>query len=174
MQFPFPRSNFCDLWVHSLPHPIPSSERKEKDKAAKDYKETFMCIFTFVLSCQRKISDDLIYIGLTLCTMRNSIWLSSLFTFQCSVMYFTYFGASLVAQMVKRLPAVRETGVRSLGQEDPLEKEMATHSSVLAWRIPGTGGPDGLPSMGSHRVRHNWATSLTLHIFEKKSLIFAK
>ena len=46
--------------------------------------------------------------------------------------------ASLVAQMVKRLPAVRETQVRSLGQEDPLEKEMATHSSTLAWRIPWT------------------------------------
>ena len=46
--------------------------------------------------------------------------------------------ASLVAQRLKRLPAVRETWVRSLGQEDPLEKEMATHSSILAWRIPWT------------------------------------
>ena len=43
------------------------------------------------------------------------------------------------------------------GWEDPLEKEMATHSSVLAWRIPGTGEPGGLPSMGSHRVRHDWS-----------------
>ena len=50
--------------------------------------------------------------------------------------------------MVKRLPAMRETQVRSLGREDPLEKEMATHSSTLAWRIPGTGEPGGLPSMG--------------------------
>ena len=65
------------------------------------------------------------------------------------------FRASLVAQMVKHLPAMRETRVLSLGQEDPLEKEMATHSSVLAWRIPGMGEPDGLPSMGSHRVRHD-------------------
>ena len=48
------------------------------------------------------------------------------------------FWASLVAQMVKRLPAMRETWVRSLGREDPLEKEMATHSSILAWRIPWT------------------------------------
>ena len=54
--------------------------------------------------------------------------------------------------MVKRLPTMRETGVQSLGQKDPLEKEMATHSSVLAWRIPGTGEPGGLPSTGSHRV----------------------
>ena len=57
--------------------------------------------------------------------------------------------------MVKRLPAMWETEVRSLGREDPLEKEMATHSSVLAWRIPGTGEPDRLPSMGSHRVGHD-------------------
>ena len=57
--------------------------------------------------------------------------------------------ASLVAQRVKRLPAMRETWVRSLGQEDPLEKEMVTHFSTLAWRIPGTGEPDGLLSMGS-------------------------
>ena len=62
-----------------------------------------------------------------------------------------------VAQRLKRLPAMRETWVQSLGWEDPLEKEMATHSSVLAWRIPGTGEPGGLPSMGSHRVRHDWS-----------------
>ena len=63
--------------------------------------------------------------------------------------------ASLVAQRLKPLPAMGETWVQSLGQEDPLEKEMATHSSVLAWRIPGMGEPGGLPSMGSHRVGHD-------------------
>ena len=57
--------------------------------------------------------------------------------------------------MVKRLPTTRETRVQSLGWEDPLEKEMATHSSTLAWRIPGMGEPGGLPSMGSHRVGHD-------------------
>ena len=57
--------------------------------------------------------------------------------------------------MVKNLPAMQETQVRSLGQEDPLEKEMATHSSVLAWIIPGSGEPVGLPSKGSHRVGHD-------------------
>ena len=62
---------------------------------------------------------------------------------------------SLVAQTVKPLPAMRETWVRSLGWEDAVEKEMATHSSILAWRIPGTEEPGGLLSMGSHRVRHN-------------------
>ena len=57
--------------------------------------------------------------------------------------------ASLVAQSVKKLPAVQETWVQSLGQEDPLEKEMATHCSILAWRIPWREEPGGLQSMGS-------------------------
>ena len=60
--------------------------------------------------------------------------------------------ASLVAQRVKNLLAVRETWVQSLSQEDPLEKEMATHSSVLAWRMPRTEEPGGLQSMGLQRV----------------------
>ena len=56
---------------------------------------------------------------------------------------------------------MRETWVQSLGREDPLEKEMATHSSILAWRIPWTEEPGGLRSTGLQRVGHNWATSLT-------------
>ena len=63
--------------------------------------------------------------------------------------------ASLVAQMVKYLPAMLETRVRSLGWEDLLEKETATHSSTLAWRIPRTEEPGRLQSMGSQRVRHD-------------------
>ena len=63
--------------------------------------------------------------------------------------------AFLVAQRLKRLPARRETWVQSLGQEDPLEKEMAIHSSVLAWRIPWTEKPGRLQSMASQRVRHD-------------------
>ena len=59
-----------------------------------------------------------------------------------------------MAQTVKNLPAVQETWVRFLGQEDPLEKAMATHSSILAWRIPWTEEPDGLQSMGSQRAGH--------------------
>ena len=58
-------------------------------------------------------------------------------------------------QMVKRLPAMRETWVRSLGWEDPLEKEMATHSSILAWGIPWTEKPGGLQSMGLQRVGYD-------------------
>ena len=69
------------------------------------------------------------------------------------------FDRVMVAQMVKHLPAVRETQVWSLGWEDPLEKEMATHSSTLAWKIPWTEEPVRLQYMGSQRVRHNWMTS---------------
>ena len=60
-----------------------------------------------------------------------------------------------VVQMVKNLPAMQETWVQSLGQEDPLEKEMATHSSILAWKIPWTEKPGGLQSVGLQRVRHD-------------------
>ena len=68
-----------------------------------------------------------------------------------------YHGASLVAQMVKNLPEIRETWLRSLGWEDPLEEGMATRSSILAWRIPWTEKPGGLQSMKSmksQRVGH--------------------
>ena len=70
--------------------------------------------------------------------------------------------ASLVAQMVKRLLAMRETWVRFLGREDPLEKEMAIHSSTLTGKIPWTEEPDRLQSMGSQRVGRDWVTSLSL------------
>ena len=63
--------------------------------------------------------------------------------------------ASLVAQMVKNLPARQATQVRSLVEEDPLEKEMATHSSILAWRIPWTEAPSRLQSMGLQSIGHN-------------------
>ena len=65
------------------------------------------------------------------------------------------FQASLVAQMVKNPPAMWETWVRSLGREDPLEKAMATHSGILAWRIPWTEEPGGLQSMGLQRFGHD-------------------
>ena len=63
--------------------------------------------------------------------------------------------ASLVTQIVKNMPAMRETCVRSLGWEDPLEKEMATYFSILGWKISRTEEPGGLQSMGSKRVRHD-------------------
>ena len=61
----------------------------------------------------------------------------------------------MVAQMVKNLPAMQETRIQSLGGEDPLEKGMATHPSILAWRIPWTEEPGGLLCMGSQRVGHD-------------------
>ena len=75
-----------------------------------------------------------------------------MYVFAC---LYIYKWVSLVAQMVKNLRAVQEMGVQSLDQEDPLEKEMATHSSILAGKIPWTEEPGGLQSMGSHRVGHD-------------------
>ena len=74
---------------------------------------------------------------------------------------------SLVAQTVRHLPTMRETWVGSLGREDPLEKEMATLSSTLAWKIPWMEELGGLQSMGLQRVGHNWATSLSFFNLSK-------
>ena len=82
----------------------------------------------------------------------SNIWLQVLALYNASLMVWT----------VKNLPAMQETWVRSLGQEDPLEKGMATYSSILAWRIPWTEEPDGLQSVGSQGVRNDWETS-TFH-----------
>ena len=75
-----------------------------------------------------------------------------------------------VDQRVKNLPAMQETRVQFLGPEDPLEKGMAIHSSILAWRIPWTEEPGGLQSMGLQRVGHDWATN-THRIHKFKSFI---
>ena len=69
-----------------------------------------------------------------------------------------------MAQIVKNPPAVQETWVQSLGWEDPLEKEIATHSRILAWRIPRTEEPGELQSVGSQRVRHDWVTNTDIII----------
>ena len=73
----------------------------------------------------------------------------------CSVNFNTCIDSCLVVQMVKNLPAMQETRVQSLSQKDPLEKEMTTHPSILAWRIPWTEEPGKLQSMGSQRIRHD-------------------
>ena len=70
----------------------------------------------------------------------------------------------VVARRLKRLPPMRETQVRSLSREDPLEKEMVTHSSILAWRIPWTEKPGRLQSTGLQRVRHDWVTFLSFFL----------
>ena len=76
--------------------------------------------------------------------------------------YINTYMASLVAQTVKRLPTMWKTRVGYLGREKPLEKEMAIHSSTLAWKIPWTEEPGRLQSMGSQRVRHGWENKLSL------------
>ena len=75
--------------------------------------------------------------------------------------YFYSLFKSFSAQRLKHLPTMRETWVLSLGQEDPLEKEMAIHFSILAWRIPWREESGRVQSMGSQRVRHDWVTSLS-------------
>ena len=80
--------------------------------------------------------------------------------------------SSLVAQTVKRLPTMQETWVQSQGRDDLLEKEMATHASILAWnilKIPWTEEPDRLQSMRLQRVGHNWATSLSFSLYKSMS-----
>ena len=86
----------------------------------------------------------------------DRIWFNFPLSIALSICFplWVVFGASLVAQRLKHLPAMWETWVRSLGREDALEKEMATHSSILAWRISWAEEPGGLQSMGSQRLGH--------------------
>ena len=92
-------------------------------------------------------------------------------TFMHASVYIYIMIGFLGGSVVKNLPAKQETRVQSLGQEDPLETGMATHSSILAWRIPWTEEPGGLQSMGSQRVGHDWATK---HTQEKIRVLFLK
>ena len=105
---------------------------------------------TILLTYQRKYKFSQYIFGAQQCTYFN-------FSFKA---IYAWHRASLVAKRLKRLPPMWETQVRFLGQEDSLEKEMATHSTILAWRIPWTEEPGRLQSTGSQRVRHDWATSL--------------
>ena len=98
--------------------------------------------------------------ALILISMKN-LNSNSLFLQLCFRVKGKSLGASLGAQMVKSLPAMQETRVRSLGQEDPLEKEMTTYSSILAWIIPWTEETGGLQSMGSQKVRLDWQLTLS-------------
>ena len=83
-------------------------------------------------------------------------WMNTFgFVLNCSILVWR---ASVMTQQVKSPPTVQETQVQSLVWEDPLEKEMATHSSTLAWEVPWTEEPGGLQSVGSQRVRHDWMT----------------
>ena len=92
----------------------------------------------------------------TSCSLKSIMCFTVL---QKPALNYCLFQASLVAQMVKNLPAVQDTQAQSLGWEDPLKKGMSTHSGILAWRIPWTQEPGRLQSMGSQRVRHGWVTN---------------
>ena len=114
-----------------------------------------------------------------ICTSTSLLWVPPLFVniqtqLVCWVCEHTFYDQvnlpwhlvpSLVCQRLKRLPAMWETWVQSLGREVPLEKEMAIHSCILAWRIPRTEEPGGLQFMGSQRVGHDWVTSLSLKLW---------
>ena len=102
-----------------------------------------------------------IYNGILLSQKKErKIWVTSSEVDECRNCY-TEWETFLVAQMVKHLPTMLETRVQSPGWDDLLEQEMATHSSILAWKIPWTEEPGGLQSKGSQKVGHDWATSLT-------------
>ena len=89
-----------------------------------------------------------------LCAIKIFLWNNSQF---CNLVYRCFrFDSQTVAKMVKNLPAIPETWIWSLGQEDTLEKETSIHSSILAWRFPWTEEPGGLHSIGSQRVGPNW------------------
>ena len=103
--------------------------------------------FYILLGCFAHILLRIFFSGLITCTFLTLLCL-------CNIR-----GLLQVAQMVKNLPAMQETWVQSLLQEDLLDKGMATNSSILAWRIPWKEEPAGLQSMGSQRVGHNWATN---------------
>ena len=110
--------------------------------------------------------------AVSICISLMMIYVEHLFVFLLAT-----FRASLVAQLAKNLPAMQKNRVWSLGQEDPLEKGIATHSRILVWRIPwttkeATGGitPWWATSMGSQRVRHDWATNTYYSFFEVMSV----
>ena len=107
-------------------------------------------LFVIFLTCFETISLVSYNCIFLVSNLSVSIWWS----FSSFVIFLR---VALVAQTVKRLPAMWETQVQSLAWEDPLEKEMATHSSNLAWKIPWTEEPDRLQSMESQRVGHDWA-----------------
>ena len=109
-------------------------------------------LFSSSLSAIRVVSSA--YLRLLILLLEIS-WFQLLFQLELATAK-----TSLVTQMVKHLPTMWETWVQSLGREGLLEKEMATHSSILAWKIPWTEEPGGLQSMGLQRVGHDWGTSL--------------
>ena len=116
--------------------------------------------FFFIIYNEKHIY---MYIYIYMCVFNKYIYIyTHIYIYMFNKYIYIFVKSSLVAQMVNCLSAMRETWVWSLGREDTLEKEMATQSSTIAWKIPWTEKPDRLQSMGSQRVGHDWATSLYL------------
>ena len=149
--------NYLEFWC--------STGKVEEDIWRETLRFVFRDIFHIFLHCHSSLSPkerSQLLVSLILSTQ----WL------QWSVQWrelirerikpVTVAGFTLTAQLVQNLPAVQETRVRSLGWEDPREKQMATHSSILAWKISWTEEPGGLQSMGLQRVGHNWVTNTYL------------
>ena len=133
------------LWVNNTTISTNSRNSPKRNKNIGSCKELNTDVLSSFICCSPKLNRTHMYVSrswVKLCYIHNSRT------------------ASLVAQTVKYLPAVWKTQVRSLGWEDPLVKELATHSSTLAWKIPWTKEPGRLQSMGSQRVGHDWVTSL--------------
>ena len=108
------------------------------------------------------IGDFLLVVGWLLCYKKMIRWMRTFGWYDLDSWFWgrwvSHWGHLMVAQMVNNLPSVQETWVQSMGREDSLEKGMATHSSILAWRILWIEKLGGLQSMGLKRVRHDWAT----------------
>jgi len=126
-----------------------------------------MLYFCFSSGDWQKTSNKTLWVSTGWVNLRGyvlRVYIMITFTF---IHFFTR--TSLVAQTVKNLSTMRETWVPSLGREDPLEKEMAIHSSTIAWKIPWTEEPGRLQSMGSKRVEHDRTTSLSFHFHPTKN-----
>ena len=107
-----------------------------------------------------QLSSQITFFLLPLLMFLASVCLTLISSLVClSFCLIEVFVASLLAEKVRNLPAIQETQVQSLGKEYPLEEEMATHASILAWRIPWREVPGRLQSMGSQRVRQDWETN---------------
>ena len=128
----------------------------------------------FSIKCDRKIRMK--FLADPVIRITGHIWSAPGRMFHCpcssSYLLLSSLHGTLVAQMVKNLPAMKETWVRSAGREDPLEEGMATHSSILAWRVPWTEEPGGLQSMESKRAGHDWPSNIPLlpYVFSCLSL----
>ena len=157
-----------ETWVQSLGWEDPPGEEKGYPLQYSGLENSMNCIvshdwatFTSLqlgdfVSEERTIFISLEYLFIYFAFILLTIYLFIYF-WLCWV--FATAWAFLVAQILKHLPAKQETRVWSLGWEDPVEQEMAIHSSILAWKNPWTEEPGRLQSMGSQRVRHDWATN---------------